>query len=197
MPSPRTSSPAELPEGFRYTPSFLAESEESGLLAIFSQLDFHPFEFQGYTAKRRIVEYGWEYDFTSRAASTTRPLPTFLLPLRDRAAAFANLPPDSLAEAVVTEYPPGAPIGWHRDVPQFEEVLGISLAAPCRMRFKPYRAEGKLVSVILEPRSIYIMSGPARWKFQHSIPALEALRYSITFRTLRQRKPRPSPTVAP
>jgi alkylated DNA repair dioxygenase AlkB len=195
MPPRRTSSPGELPEGFVYSPSFLTESEVSDLLATISQLDFHPFEFQGYTAKRRIVEYGWEYDFTSRAASTTKPLPEFLIPLRDRAAAFANLPPESLVEVVITEYPPGAPIGWHRDVPQFEVIIGISLAAPCRMRLKPYRAEGKLVSVILEPRSIYIMRGPARWNFQHSIPAVEALRYSITFRTLRERKPRPS--VAP
>jgi alkylated DNA repair dioxygenase AlkB len=188
MPSRRTSCPAELPEGFLYTQSFLNESEESDLLSTIRQLDFQPFEFQGYTAKRRIVEYGWEYDFTSRAASTTQPLPEFLLPFRDRAATFANLPPRSLVEAVVTEYPPGAPIGWHRDVPQFEVVLGISLAAPCRMRLKPYRAEGKLVSIILEPRSIYIMRGLARWKFQHSIPAVEALRYSITFRTLREKK---------
>ena len=193
----RTSTPAEVPEGFVYTPSFLTESEESDLLVAIGQLEFHPFEFQGYTAKRRIVEYGWQYDFTSRSASTTQPLPAFLLPLRDRVAALTNLPPDSLVEAVVTEYPPGAPIGWHRDVPQFEVIIGISLAAPCRMRFKPYRAEGKLVSIILEPRSIYIMSGPARWKFQHSIPAVKALRYSITFRTLRQPKPRPSATVAP
>jgi alkylated DNA repair dioxygenase AlkB len=124
-------------------------------------------------------------------------LPEFLLPLRDRSAAFADFPPDSLVEAVITEYPPGAPIGWHRDVPQFEVIIGISLAAPCRMRLKPYRAEGKLVSVILEPRSLYIMSGPARWKFQHSIPAVEALRYSITFRTLRKKKPPAPATVAP
>jgi alkylated DNA repair dioxygenase AlkB len=197
MPSRRTSSPAELPEGFLYAPSFLNQFDESGLLSTIRQLDFQPFEFQGYTAKRRIVEYGWEYDFTSRAASTTKPLPEFLLPLRDRAAAFANLPPQSLAEAVITEYPPGAPIGWHRDVPQFEVVIGISLAAPCRMRLKPYRAEGNLVSIILEPRSVYIMRGAARWKFQHSIPAVEALRYSITFRTLREKKSPAPATVAP
>jgi alkylated DNA repair dioxygenase AlkB len=195
MPSRRTSSPADLPEGFLYSPSFLTEPEESELLANIARLDFHPFEFQGYTAKRRIVEYGWEYDFTSRAASTTLAIPEFLLPFRDRAAAFASLQPESLVEAVITEYPPGAPIGWHRDVPQFEVIIGISLAAPCRMRLKPYRAEGKLVSIILEPRSLYIMRGPARWKFQHSIPAVEALRYSITFRTLRETKSRPIPSL--
>lgn len=89
--------------------------------------------------------------------------------------------------AVITEYPPGAPIGWHRDVPQFEIIIGISLASSSRMRFKPYRAEGKIARVILEPRSIYLMRGTARWKFQHSIPPVEKLRYSITFRSLRRK----------
>ena len=89
---------------------------------------------------------------------------------------------------MVTEYSPGAPIGWHRDAPQFGTIIGISLASASRMRFKPYKAEGKPVSLTLEPRSIYLMRGPARWKFQHSIPAVKELRYSITFRTLRSRE---------
>jgi alkylated DNA repair dioxygenase AlkB len=181
----RLSSPAELPEGFSYRPAFLTAEEEAALLRDLQALAFAPFDFHGYTARRRIVEYGWEYDFGSRKASTAPPLPDFLLPLRDRAATFAGLAPEALVEAVVTEYPPGAPIGWHRDVPQFEVIVGISLAGAARMRLKPYRAEGKLVSLLLEPRSIYVMRGVARWKFQHSIPAVEALRYSITFRTLR------------
>ncbi len=98
----------------------------------------------------------------------------------------------------MTEYPPGAPIGWHRDVPQFEDVVGISLASACRMRLKPYLtrtnaapdARAKIVSVILEPRSLYALRGPARWQFQHSIPPVEKLRYSVTFRTLRQKRPK-------
>jgi alkylated DNA repair dioxygenase AlkB len=148
-------------------------------------LAFEPFDFHGYIAKRRIVEYGWEYDFGTRKANTAPEIPEFLVPIRARAAAFAEVRPDSLVEAVITEYPPGAPIGWHRDVPQFELIAGISLGATCRMRFKPYKAQGSLISVVLEPRSIYRISGVARWRYQHSIPAVEALRYSITFRTLR------------
>ena len=104
------------------------------------------------------------------------------------AAAFARALPEQLVEAVVTEYPSGAPIGWHRDVPQFEIVIGISLASSCRMRFKPYKETGRIVSITLEPGSIYVMSEAARWKFQHSIPPVKELRYSITFRTLRQKK---------
>jgi alkylated DNA repair dioxygenase AlkB len=188
MPTRRASAIADLPEGFTYRPSFLSEDEEASLVLRFRTLDFQPFEFQGYLAKRRIVEYGWEYDFGTRKAATTQPMPDYLLPFRDRAANFAAVSPESLVEAVVTEYPPGAPIGWHRDVPQFEVIIGISLAGACRMRLKPYKGEGKVVSIILEPRSAYIIEGPARWAFQHSIPAVEHLRYSVTFRTLRRKK---------
>lgn len=180
----------ELPEGFHYEPDFLTRSEEGELLRQIGTLDFLPFDFQGYTAKRRIVEYGWEYDFTARQASAAKRIPDFLLPLRERVGEFAGIAPEALVESVVTEYSPGAPIGWHRDVPQFEIVIGVSLGGPARMRLKPYRAEGKQVSVILEPRSAYILRGDARWKFQHSIPAVRELRYSITFRSLRAKTER-------
>ena len=188
MPARPLASAEEWPEGFRYELNFLTQAEHAELLRIFQTLPFAPFDFHGYIAKRRIVEYGWEYDFGTRKATTAQPLPDYLIPLRERAADTAGIAPQELVEAVVTEYPPGAPIGWHRDVPQFETVIGISLASACRMRFKAYKAEGKVVSVILEPRSLYVMSGAARWKFQHSIPALEQLRYSTTFRTLRARR---------
>jgi alkylated DNA repair dioxygenase AlkB len=180
--------PVGLPDGFVYAPDFLTTDEEAELLRRFRELPFAPFDFHGYIAKRRIVEYGWEYDFGSRQASATQPIPEFLFPFRDRAAAFAALAPDKIVEAVVTEYPPGAPIGWHRDVPQFETILGISLGSACRMRLKPYKAGGKIVSITLEPRSIYIMRDSARWNWQHSIPAGKELRYSVTFRTLRETK---------
>lgn len=188
MRSKPASPPSEWPEGFRYQPGFLGEAEERALLERVRRLDFAAFEFQGYTAKRRIVEYGWEYDFSRRKASSASPIPEWLFPLRARAATFAGVATEEIVESVVTEYPPGAPIGWHRDVPQFEIIVGVSLASGCRMRLKPYKAEGKLVSVILEPRSAYIMAGAARWQFQHSIPEVEDLRYSITFRTLRKKQ---------
>ncbi len=186
MARAKDSSASELPEGFRYQGGFLSGEEEVGLLRNIKGLPFTSFEFGEYTAKRRIVVYGWDYDFGSRRASETDPIPEWLWPLRTRAAEFAEVQAGELVEAVVTEYPEGAPIGWHRDVPQFEDVIGVSLLGECRMRFKPYKEEGKLVSLTLQPRSIYLLRGPARWKFQHSIPAVANLRYSITLRSLRK-----------
>ncbi len=183
----RRRSPANvsLPEGFLYQPDFLTGAEESALLRQLEGLEFHPFDYHGYTAKRNVVVYGWKYDYGTHKASATAPIPEFLLALRDRAADFGGVPAGALVQSVINQYPPGAPIGWHRDLPQFEVILGVSLGTSCRMRLKPYKAEGAIISVMLEPRSIYRLSGAARWRYQHSIPAVEALRYSITFRTLR------------
>ncbi|HEY1939300.1 MAG TPA: alpha-ketoglutarate-dependent dioxygenase AlkB [Candidatus Angelobacter sp.] len=185
MPVRKPSSIADLPEGFSYWPGFITSAEELQLLELFGTLQFKAFNFQGYMAKRRIIAYGFDYDFNSRSTSATQPIPDFLEPFRQRAAEWADLQPDDIAEAIITEYKEGSPIGWHRDVQQFETILGISLGSSCWMRFKPYRKEGKITSTILEPRSIYAMHGPARWNYQHSIPAVKSLRYSITFRTLR------------
>ena len=177
-----------LPEGLLYQTDFLTREEEAELLGIFRELPFQAFDFHGYTARRRVLEFGLEYDFTTRRATPTQNFPEFLSSVRERAAQFAGLSALTLVEGMVTEYSPGAPIGWHRDAPQFGTIIGISLAGSARMRFKPYRAEGKPVALTLEPRSIYRMHGPARWKFQHSIPAVKELRYSITFRTLRSKE---------
>jgi alkylated DNA repair dioxygenase AlkB len=176
-----------LPEGFAYKADFLSDDEEAQLLKKFGSLPFHAFEFQGFIAKRRVVEYGWEYDFGTLKTAETDPIPEYLIPLRRRVAEFAEMKEQDLVEAIVTEYPPGAPIGWHRDVPRFEDVIGVSLLSSCRMRFKPYQGDEKPISITLEPRSIYVLRGPARWDFQHSIPAVKSLRYSITFRSLRKR----------
>jgi alkylated DNA repair dioxygenase AlkB len=176
-----------LPEGFSYQQEFLSVREEAELLSQLRELDFHAFDFHGYKAKRRIVEYGVEYDFSSRRATATRPIPTFLNPYKERVARWAGLTAKEIAEAVITEYPKGAPIGWHRDVPQFESIVGISLKSTSRLRFKPYKSEGKILSVMLQPRSVYLISNAARWEYQHSIPAVMKLRYSITFRTLRRK----------
>jgi DNA oxidative demethylase len=178
----------DFPEGFAYQPDFLSESEEGALLEQIRREDFEPMEFHGYVAKRRTIEYGLEYDFGTRRAAPTKPFPDFLLPVRERAAAFAELASDALVEGMIIEYPPGAPIGWHRDAPQFGTVIGISLLNAARMRLKPYQRQGKIVSFALEPRSIYVLSGSVRWQWQHSIPAMEKPRYSITFRTLNARE---------
>ena len=177
-----------LPEGLLYQPDFLSEAEEANLMNIFRELPFQAFDFHGYTARRRVLEFGLEYDFTTRRATPTQTFPEFLSPVREHAAQFAGISAAALVEGMVTEYSPGAPIGWHRDAPQFGTIIGISLASTSRMRFKPYKAEGKPVALTLERRSIYLMRGPARWKFQLSIPPVKELRYSITFRTLRSRE---------
>jgi alkylated DNA repair dioxygenase AlkB len=185
MPAIKLASPAELPEGFLYQTDFLCELEEAELLRVFQTLEFGAYEFRGYIAKRRVVAFGGGYDSGSRRmAITANVIPEFLIPIRDRAAAVAGMCPGEIAQAMVTEYSMGTPIGWHRDMPQFETIIGISLGSACRMRLKPYNAEGKVLSVLLDPRSIYAMRGPARREFQHSIPAVKSLRYSITFRTL-------------
>lgn len=181
--------PAELPEGFLYQPNFLTETEESDLLRRIQKLEFGVYDFRGYIAKRRVLAFGGGYDFSTRRMTVaSEAIPDFLISIRDRAAAVAGMTADEIGHAMITEYSIGAPIGWHRDAPQFEAIIGISLRSSCRMRFKPHQDEGKIVSILLEPRSIYVMRGVARSRFQHSIPAVKDLRYSITFRTLRQKR---------
>jgi alkylated DNA repair dioxygenase AlkB len=182
--SQQTLFPETLPEGFLYQPDFLRADEESDLLRTITHEPFEAMDYHGFKALRRTVEFGFEYDFGSHKATPTRAFPDYILPVRDRAAAFAGIDSADLVEGMVIEYPPGAPIGWHRDAPQFGTVIGISLGHEARMRFRPYKKEGKLLSVTLEPRSIYVLRASVRWQWQHSIPPVEELRYSITFRTL-------------
>ena len=177
------------PEGFKYVEELVLPEVESELISEIGRLPLKEFEFQGYTGQRRVVSYGWHYDFGSFSLNRAGSVPGFLEALRARAAAFAGLSPDSLAHVLVTEYTPGAPIGWHRDKPVFEDVIGISLGSACRFRFR--RKIGKSwerYSLTLEPRSVYLLRGPARTDWEHSIPAVDDLRYSITFRSIRQPK---------
>lgn len=175
------------PEGFKYVEELVLPELEAELIREIGRLPLKVFEFQGYTGQRRVVSYGWHYDFGSLSLNRADSVPSFLESLRARAAAFAGLSADSLAHVLVTEYTPGAPIGWHRDKPAFEDVIGISLGSACRFRFR--RKNGmswERYSLTLEPRSVYLLRGPARTDWEHSIPAVEDLRYSITFRSLRQ-----------
>ena len=172
--------------GFRYQADLLAHSDEAALVHHLSTLSFRDFEFHGYTGKRRVVSFGWKYDFSSAKLRQADDIPDFLLPLRARAASFANLDPEAFPHALVTQYGPGAGIGWHRDKAVFGEVVGISLLASCVLRFR--RKEGRKwerVNVVTEPRSAYQLTGAARTEWQHSILRVDELRYSITFRTMR------------
>jgi alkylated DNA repair dioxygenase AlkB len=150
------------------------------------------FKYYQFTGKRRTASFGWLYEFGSNEITKAPEIPGFLLPMRERAGKLFKIDADSLAQASIVEYPVGAPIGWHRDVPQFGMIIGVSLGAACRMRLREYRRvrskasrRTDAVSIELEPRSVYLMSGPSRQLWQHSIPPLKALRYSIVIRTLR------------
>ncbi len=177
-----------LPEGFEYRPGFISADEEAVLLKHIGALSLHEALYKGYVAKRRIASFGSGYDFDSNELQPASPIPAFLLSLRERVAHWLGVPPQRLSHALVSEYRPGTALGWHRDVPQFELVAGVSLGAACRMRFRPYppgKAIGEPFAVELEPRSAYTLRGEARWRWQHQIPATRALRYSITWRSLR------------
>jgi alkylated DNA repair dioxygenase AlkB len=190
MPAIKFAHPEELPEGFLYRHEFLSEAEELDLLRIFRGLEFAAYDYHGYLARRRVARYGVSYNLNTREESGTQAIPGFLLGVRSRAAEFAGVRADELVQAMISEYSIGTPIGWHRDAPQFGTIIGISLGSSCRMRLKPYSSAGKIastgvLSIRLDPRSIYVIKNEARSEWQHSIPAVEQLRYSITFRTLR------------
>jgi alkylated DNA repair dioxygenase AlkB len=175
-----------LPEGFEYRPALVTSEEQAELIERFQALDFKPFEFHGYFGNRRVVSFGWHYDFAASQVRRVGDLPDFLMPLRDRAAAFAGIDAAAFEHALVTEYSPGAGIGWHRDRPVFDDVIGISLGASCRFRLRRKQgASWQRAALRLEPRSAYLLRGPVRREWEHSIPPVEQLRYSVTFRSVK------------
>jgi alkylated DNA repair dioxygenase AlkB len=177
------------PEGFQYNDAVLSPDQERDLVEEFARLPFREFEFRGFLGKRRIVSFGWRYDFNVRELQQAEDIPTFLLDLRERAAEFAGLSADQLQHLLVTEYSPGAAIGWHKDRTEFNDVIGISLLVPCVFRLRRKAAKGwERASIELQPRSAYLLRGSAREDWQHSIPPVDKLRYSVTFRSLRESK---------
>lgn len=180
--------PPVYPSGFRYTEDLITPAEETLLLKIIEALPFKHFEYEGYEGNRRVMSYGWSYDFNTHTLHPAEPIPSFLHDLRAKAAAFADMDANDLQQAIVTEYAPGAGIGWHRDRPMFEKIVGVSLGASCtfRLRLKQGLVTGKdawdRINLTASPRSAYLISGPARTEWEHSIPPVEELRYSITFR---------------
>lgn len=175
-----------MPEGFRYVPDVIAPADEAQLVVAFAHLPFREFEFHGFLGKRRVVSFGTRYDFKDGELKEAEPIPPFLLPLRERAAVFAGLAPERLSHALVTEYRAGVTIGWHRDRPHYGDVIGVSLVSSCTFRMRRKNGAGwERASLRLVPRSIYLLRGAAREEWEHSIPAVDALRYSVTFRSLR------------
>jgi alkylated DNA repair dioxygenase AlkB len=177
-----------MPEGFGYAPDLIDAADETRLVHAVADLPFKEFEFHGFLGKRRVVSFGLRYDFNGGGLKAAEPMPQFLLPVRERAAAFAGLAPEDLQHALITEYGPGTSIGWHRDRPDYSDVIGISLLSLCTFRMRRRRgAAWQRASLRLDRRSVYLMRGPSRDDWEHSIPAVTALRYSITFRSLRHR----------
>jgi alkylated DNA repair dioxygenase AlkB len=183
---------AKVPDGFIYHEKFISEAEEQELVRQIQKLHLTPFKYYQFTGKRRTASFGWQYEFGAREITTAPDMPAFLLPVRTRAGTLFNIDPDRLLQTSIVEYSIGSPIGWHRDIPHFGVVVGISLGAACRMRFRKYQRvrsksldRDESLSIELQPRSIYLMSGASREIWQHSIPPVKELRYSIMMRTLR------------
>lgn len=186
------------PPGLRYKAELISAPAADALVGQFAALPFRAFEFRGFQGLRRVVSYGWRYDFGAARLERTRPLPDMLRPLRDAAAGFAGLAPEALEQALITEYAPGAPIGWHRDRPEFGAVVGVSFLSACMLRFR--RRDGprwRRFGLMLQPRSAYLLAAEARDVWEHSIAPAPALRYSVTFRTLRSPSLPASPEADP
>ena len=183
----------DVPPGFHYQPDFIGAAEEEELVARIAQVEFATFEMRGVVARRRVAFFGASYTSGNEPQGE---IPAFLFPVRARAAEWAGVQPQDFAMALINEYRAGAPIGWHRDAPQYGIIAGVSLLSPCRMKLRPYVRPSKASAtrsaarkttheITLDARSGYLISGAARSEFEHSIPSTAALRYSITFRTLR------------
>jgi DNA oxidative demethylase len=178
--------PPDAPEGFVYHADVVTEAEEAALVEGVRALPLGEVRMRGQVARRRTVHFGWTYGYETWRVEPGPPIPGVLSGLRARAAALAGVDADALAEVLVTHYPPGAGIGWHRDAPAFGVVVGISLLGACRFRFQQgHGAARRTRAIALEPRSAYVLDGAARWQWQHAIPPGRRERYSVTFRTLR------------
>ena len=171
--------------GVEYRPDFISRDEEAALIAQLNAMDLAPFRFQGWTGNRKTQSFGWRYDFDDASFSLTEPIPEWLEPLRDKAAAFAGVAPDEIAHALLARYDPGAGIGWHKDRSVFDRVVGVSLYSPATLRLRQRTGSGfNRFSLRVEPRSAYLLSDEARHQWEHSIVPGATLRFSITFRTM-------------
>lgn len=181
-----------LPAGMRYETGFLSAEEERHWIGFAQSLPLREMNYKGYTAKRRVLSFGGKYDYVANRLEEGPPIPDALDPLREKVAAWLGVDAAAFTQVLVAEYREGTPLGWHRDVPDFEDVVGVSMLSQAVMRFRPYPPDAPKKSDVLkltvEPRSIYLLRGAARWDWQHSVAATKALRYSITFRTPRERR---------
>ncbi|MBS0340661.1 MAG: alpha-ketoglutarate-dependent dioxygenase AlkB [Proteobacteria bacterium] len=175
--------------GLRYEPEFLTRDEECSLLAVIRSLPLQAAKYKEYLARRRVASFGGSYDFDSNVLRSGEPLDERLVPLRNRVADWLGIEHEKLVHALVAEYASGTPLGWHRDVPDFEVIAGVSLGSDALLRFRPFPpdivAKRHAVELAVAARSAYRMEGEARWDWQHCVPPVRAARWSITFRTAR------------
>lgn len=184
---------AAFPPGMHFEPDWLAASEETALLEAIRALDLAQARYKQYTARRRVASFGGKFDYDHNRLLPAPPVPPAFEPLRQRAAAWLGVEPGLFNQMLVAEYAPGTPLGWHRDVPDFESIVGVSLLGEGEMRLRPYppptgRSDATR-SLLLPRRSVYVLEGPARWQWQHSIVPTKVLRYSISLRTGRGSPP--------
>jgi alkylated DNA repair protein (DNA oxidative demethylase) len=176
---------APLVTGLRYEEEVISETEERELIGRLGGLKLAPFRFHGWLGNRQTQSFGWRYDFDDASLAPTDPIPQWLQSARERAAAFAGSRPDDFVHVLIARYDPGAGIGWHRDRDVFENVVGLSLSTPATLRFRRRTDSGfKRANLVVPPRSAYLLSAEARYDWEHSISPGQALRFSITFRTL-------------
>ena len=176
---------APLIAGLDYRPGFIGEAEEQALIDQLAAQELTPFRFQGWLGNRKTQSFGWRYDFDDASFTRTEPIPEWLAPLRAAAASFAGVAPDDFVHVLLARYDPGAGIGWHKDRDVFEQVVGVSLGTPAVLRFRQRTTSGfRRASLEVAPRSAYLLSGEARWEWEHRITPGDQLRFSITLRTL-------------
>lgn len=179
---------ADAPEGLQYAAEFISPAIERELIGHIAALPLQPFQFGTYEGKRRVASFGFRYDYTLRQLQQADPMPSWLGPLVEMVGAFGGAS-TSIRQVLCTEYDTGVGIGWHRDKPHFDRIFGLSLGSPCKFRFRrPAGAKWQRYTLEAEPRSLYGMSGESRRIWEHSIPGVEAPRYSITFRTMADAK---------
>jgi alkylated DNA repair dioxygenase AlkB len=183
-------SPGALPDGLVYEDGFLSAPEEAALIELIARLPLQEARYKSYTARRRVVSYGGRFDYDANELLPSGALIEELHPLRARVAQWVGVGPEALAHVLVAEYLPGTPLGWHRDVPDFEEVYGVSLGSTALLRLRPYPPvrpkREDIIKLPVQPRSIYALRGTARWGWQHSVAPVDAARWSSTFRTMRR-----------
>ncbi|MGZ3295647.1 MAG: alpha-ketoglutarate-dependent dioxygenase AlkB, partial [Xanthobacteraceae bacterium] len=179
------SNPSPAPEGLRYQPDFISERDERELVARIRSLPLEPFQFGAFEGKRRVASFGWRYDYGQQKLVKAKDLPAWIAPVIARVEAWQGLAVTAIRQMLFTEYDVGAEIGWHRDKPHFDQVFGLSLLSACKFRFRRKTEGGwERYTLQAEPRSLYLMSGESRHVWEHSIPPVEMVRYSVTFRTM-------------